>query len=278
MPNVYVYAYNASDDYESETETSSSGTYTVTDLPAGTYELEFSPSNTQEYLPQYYDNESSLATATAVTVTSAQATTGINAALQDAGHITGTVTNSVTAAAVDDVEVTVDNATTDAYVTATETSSNGTYNLGGLTSGDYIVSFYDCGYVGEYYNDESSQGNGRLRRGHRGTDDSWHQRRDGAGWRDLGYRHRRRNTRSALRHIRLRAELQAATRSTGHTRTPTAPIRSPTCPRGRTRWSSTNTVQMSATSRSTTTASTRSRRPIRSRSNLGRRRPGSMSG
>jgi hypothetical protein len=158
VANVYVDAYNPSGDYESEAETGSSGSYTLSDLPAGSYELEFSPTDNQDYLPQYYDEKTSLATATQVTVTSAHATTAIDAALQAAGHITGTVTNSVTGAAVGGVEVTVDNAGTDAVVTEAETSSNGAYSVGGLSTGDYIISFYDYGYVGQYYDEQTSQG------------------------------------------------------------------------------------------------------------------------
>ncbi len=158
VTDVYVYAYDASGDYESEAETSEGGSYTLSDLPAGSYELEFSPTDSQDYLSQYYNEKTSLATATQVTVTNAHATTAIDAALQEAGHIAGTVANSVTGAAMSGVEVTVDNAGTDAVITEAETSSNGTYSVGGLSTGNYIVSFYDYGYVGQYYNERASQG------------------------------------------------------------------------------------------------------------------------
>src|SRR6185437_16569201 len=74
------------------------GGYSITGMRAGSYTLDFEPgcgfTNTStSYAPQYYDNALNHSAATPVHLTSGQVLTGINAALQSGGTVTGQVTS-----------------------------------------------------------------------------------------------------------------------------------------------------------------------------------------
>jgi hypothetical protein len=63
--------------------TAADGTYQITGLATGTYDVEFSSScgNTGSYVAQWYNGQSSLASANPVTVTAGTSTPDISAAL-----------------------------------------------------------------------------------------------------------------------------------------------------------------------------------------------------
>jgi hypothetical protein len=92
--NTGVYVMDSSGDVLARTTTGSDGTYSVTNLPAGAYYVEFGAPNDQDltllsnsalaqfgYTPEFYGAKLSLAGAKAVTVSSALTTTKINGAL-----------------------------------------------------------------------------------------------------------------------------------------------------------------------------------------------------
>ena len=117
------------------------GTYTMSELPAGSYKLEFDGGDTNA-LPQWYNNASSFDTATPVTVTAGQAVTGINVTLKKAASISGKIT----------VPPGVD--LTDMYVSTVQTSgdptssglgfveADGTYKIAQLTAGSYRICLF----------------------------------------------------------------------------------------------------------------------------------------
>lgn len=74
--------------------TSSTGAYTLSALPAGTYRVGFaSPSDaTTFYVEQYWANKPSLEEATPITLATAASKTGVNATLARTGAITGALT------------------------------------------------------------------------------------------------------------------------------------------------------------------------------------------
>jgi hypothetical protein len=89
-----VYAMDASGDVLAHTTTASDGDYSITNLPAGTYYVEFGAPNAQDltlltnsalaqfgYAPEFYGGKLSLGGAKAVTVTNGATTTKINGAL-----------------------------------------------------------------------------------------------------------------------------------------------------------------------------------------------------
>jgi hypothetical protein len=136
-------------------ETFANGTYTVNGVLPGSYKVEFDPSSAL-VAAQYYNNSATLAGATAITVSSGAATTGINAALSGAASVSGTVTAAQGGADLGGIEVDAVDANGN-VVAATFTNANGTYALTGLPAGSWYLRF-DGGqafsglyYATEYY-------------------------------------------------------------------------------------------------------------------------------
>ena len=143
--------------------TGSDGVYSITGLPAGSYTMEFYTGcgNTGDYLTQYYDNQTSEASAKPVSVTAGATTSGIGDGLAAGGTITGTVTAAAGGAAVSGICVAALADGSPVGLLAT-TASNGTYSITGLTSGSYTVEFSNgCGdtgdYLTQYYDNQTSQ-------------------------------------------------------------------------------------------------------------------------
>jgi hypothetical protein len=95
LPGVCVIAENVSTGYGNESETDSSGSYTITGLPGGQYQVAFGPCTaTQNIVGQFYDNQTDPLNAAAVPVTLGGSATGIDAVMQQGGTVTGLVTNA----------------------------------------------------------------------------------------------------------------------------------------------------------------------------------------
>jgi hypothetical protein len=145
----------------------STGNYVIGALESGSYDVRFSAPNgdfipdQQNYLTQYFDGARSRSAATAVQVTAGSAATGIDAAMQPGGKITGTVTDTETGLPVH------------AYVCALPTvhrggdercaysDGSGDYAVRGLHDGSYKVRFFpvapDEDHVFEYYDGEPTK-------------------------------------------------------------------------------------------------------------------------
>ncbi|MCA1711296.1 MAG: carboxypeptidase regulatory-like domain-containing protein [Actinobacteria bacterium] len=145
--------------------TRADGTYTLV-LPAGSYVVSFSDCNDldgYDYLDQYWQDTPSYSAATLVVVPTGGGTaSGINAALDRGGRITGTVSNGTAPVANVCVDAYVDGATAQnqyLYASYSYTQPDGTYVMRGVRPGTYIVVFDDCGsgpqqsraYVSQYY-------------------------------------------------------------------------------------------------------------------------------
>ncbi|NJM06390.1 hypothetical protein HC891_09660 [Candidatus Gracilibacteria bacterium] len=169
LDNISVIAYDAaSGDYVGFIgNTDSDGTYISQGLPTGSYAIEFSNSN-DIYLDEFYNNVQTLDAATAVNVTAPNVTPNINADLAEGGSITGTVTgvgNDPLAGV--EVEVRIANGS---LVDGDFTETDGTYEVRGLTSGDYTVFFDPInssqdevrGYIAEYYNNQADRASANV--------------------------------------------------------------------------------------------------------------------
>jgi hypothetical protein len=127
-------------------ETAADGTYTVTGLAPGDYNVGFAlaSASAQNVAPQYYDGTAGGAATPpsppAVTVATA-VVPNVDAQLQPAGEITGTVTDTA-GHALQGIIVTVYRPD-GSVVTATTTDSAGVYGVGGLTAAGapYVVGF-----------------------------------------------------------------------------------------------------------------------------------------
>lgn len=172
LTGVYVYVYTATTrsryDYLASDTTDGNGDYTIGGLATGAYYLLFDPEygGSENYQPEYYADQASLATATGVNVAAPSTTGSVNAALIRGGSITGRVTVEGSGAPYEDVLVR-------AYLTPADwlaydfSDADGQYILAGLPTGTYQVEFYDSltfvagcvrttQYVYEFYNDRRS--------------------------------------------------------------------------------------------------------------------------
>jgi 5-hydroxyisourate hydrolase-like protein (transthyretin family) len=151
LPNVEVDIYDSTDTFVTSVDTASDGTYGVSGLPAGTYEAGFAPSG--DFAAQFYKSKASLAGATPITVTAGATTSSIDAALAAGGQISGTVTDAVTHAPLQAVEVDLYDSAKN-LLTSTTTALNGTYTFEGLAPGTYEVGFSPSsgGYLPLFYN------------------------------------------------------------------------------------------------------------------------------
>ena len=131
-------------------ETALDGTYLTTGLAPGSYKVLFDPTCLMgpALAPQWYNNKSSQATADSVVVATGQTTTGIDAALQPDGEITGTVqgpsATNVTGACVTAVPL-----SGQLFAPYVAVSKSGSYTLLQLPPGRYKVKFSSgCGATG----------------------------------------------------------------------------------------------------------------------------------
>ena len=150
--DVTTYRYNGSN-WESfgGTMTDASGLYDIGGLATGVYRVKY---RSGTYAFEYYNDSPTLGNADDVAVTAGSTTSGIDAILVTAGHITGTVT--------DGTKNPLDTITVSAYryngsdwepVMGGPINASGVYDLGGLATGAYRVGFLDESdtYRLEYY-------------------------------------------------------------------------------------------------------------------------------
>lgn len=148
-------------------ESNADGEYTIEPLVSGEYMVEFTaPTNGPlDYARQYYNDQASSEQANEVPVTAGETTSGIDAAMQSGGNITGQVTVAATGSPLMNADVcafsvaalSAGNETPERCV---GTNVNGEYMLSQLTAGQDIVEFHDqfgVGFVRQYYDSQSSR-------------------------------------------------------------------------------------------------------------------------
>ena len=138
--------------------TSSGGGYTISDLPPGSYKVEFSPlpapsckplsCQPANYITQYWNGRLELEAANTVQVRESETVTGIDAELQPGAHISGRVTNaSIYAQPIAGVHVcsrptrTNTEGEREGGRECAYTNANGEYAIQTLASGGYEVEF-----------------------------------------------------------------------------------------------------------------------------------------
>ncbi|MFI4989821.1 MAG: carboxypeptidase regulatory-like domain-containing protein [Solirubrobacterales bacterium] len=128
------------------------GSYTIARLPSGSYEIEFAGSLDAAlgYSTQFYNGVFSRTLATSVEVTAGPTPKeGVDATLQAAGSIAGTVTSASTKAGLAAVRVCASDASIDVERCA-ETAAGGAYALAGLPPGSYRLYFDPSALGGAY--------------------------------------------------------------------------------------------------------------------------------
>ena len=128
--------------------TEADGTYAMIGLPPGDHVVVFSDRN-GPFIEQYWQQASSSATATPVSVGLGESVAGIDAALSQGGSIAGVVSD-VNSNPLGGVRVCANNFQTN---TCTSSQGDGSYTLAGLVPGSYFVEFIELSstYVREFY-------------------------------------------------------------------------------------------------------------------------------
>jgi len=138
--------------------TNASGTYAISGLAAGFYRARFEdPAG--NYVTEYYNNKTAFDLATIFSVSDGSTTPNINAALAQAGKISGTVTKAAGGGGASDVVASAwtNSGGTWVLISNALTNTSGVYTIGGLPAGTYRVKFSDS-YVPKRYLDQWYQG------------------------------------------------------------------------------------------------------------------------
>lgn len=162
LENVWVLAYKQVDKEwypVRDALTGPDGTYMMGGLPAGTYRV-FFMEESGSYASEYYNGRLTLESADDVIVRAGEVTPDIDASLEPAAHISGTVTDAATGEPLQGVWVTAYRKVAKGWEPwwGAETRSDGTYSIDGLMAGTYRLEFADYwgGHAFEFYENKTS--------------------------------------------------------------------------------------------------------------------------
>ena len=144
LSNVEICAEPGSlDNEEGCTVTDSAGEYTLPGLGTDSYWVSFVAPEEAEFLPQYWNGQPGILEADDLEVTIGQLTANVNAALQRAGRITGTVTDAITRAPMAGVDACAWEIVAGGQYLGPcgETDAAGHYTIKRVPAGNYYVSF-----------------------------------------------------------------------------------------------------------------------------------------
>jgi hypothetical protein len=149
-PLEYVQVCAGNDNTSLCAGTAPDGTYSISGLPTGDYTVAFYD-YTGIHIDEYFDDVITADLATAVSVTAPNPTPNIDAGLAVGGVISGEVTEEASGDPLGDVGICAEN--DDGTVYRCSYTSDGSYEIGGLASGSYTVSFSssDDRFLREYF-------------------------------------------------------------------------------------------------------------------------------
>jgi len=142
--------------------TDNDGYYTIYGVPEGSYKIQFDPHDAGNYALEWWNNKRRFDDADTVVVTTGNTTTDINAQLEEAGSITGTITDDSTSGGIENVQVIVYDLSNN-EINSSWTDANGDYTVNNLYPGNFKVHFNTSNvpiYIAEWYNDKDSFENG----------------------------------------------------------------------------------------------------------------------
>ncbi len=141
VEGVHVCPYSIDDlQFDAEafdtcTQSGANGRYTINSLPTGSYAVAFAPA--APYAPMFFGGKALFTEAEEVTATAGSNTTGVDAALEHGGAITGRVVDAKTGNPVE--KATVCPSLQGSLIECVETEASGDYTIEGLPSGEYAV-------------------------------------------------------------------------------------------------------------------------------------------
>ncbi len=150
-------------DWAAGANTQPDGTYTLTQLPPGSFAIQFHDCNQNSpYIDQWYDNQGSFDQATQIALTEGQIRTGVDAQLASGISVAGTVTDT-NGDPIQGINVNV-NPTNSGPSGYAQTDSSGHYATSAVPPGDYHVQFSANGpnpaYATQYWNNKPSWNSG----------------------------------------------------------------------------------------------------------------------
>ena len=163
---VAAHSYNAVDDYwfqETSVMTAADGTYSLQNLPAGEYRIEFATYNVaRSVIAEWWQDAETLDTAMPVVVGEGEVLTGIDPVLALGGAIAGTVTDQG-GTPVENVWIQVYEQSADfgGRSWSAWTGPDGAYSVTGLPAGEYKIQFSTeaagADVAGEWWDDADGQ-------------------------------------------------------------------------------------------------------------------------
>lgn len=153
-----VYVHGADGEWFGGRETDATGAYRTQGLEAGSYVLRFAGTYATGHFTEYYDDAPDQASAQVLGVELGEDVTGIDAALQLGGSITGVISDRETGEAVPGACVYASDVANESYSSACADDA-GVYALRGMRTGSYTVEFsdYDGGHLRTWYLDQASR-------------------------------------------------------------------------------------------------------------------------
>ena len=151
IEGVSISVYDKSGSEIASTSTESNGTYAISGLPTDDYIIQ--AYSTGYYISEYYDDVSDSGSATSITVTEGNTTTGIDFELTTGGKITGTVIDKTSTDPIGGEWVYVYDDSRLLIAIEPTSSWDGTYTIPALSADKYKIRVRPNGYLGEYYND-----------------------------------------------------------------------------------------------------------------------------
>jgi hypothetical protein len=162
LAEVWACAYFfADEEFEESCDfTGGSGTYSIPNLKAGNYKVEFWPELTEpSYVGEFFDDKTFWEEADDVEVEEGVATTGIDAELAEGATIEGEVRAAPLGEPVNPALVCA-HFTTGEFGGCTHTEPDGTYTLSGLPAAEYKIEFVPAfplyNLLNQYYDHQSS--------------------------------------------------------------------------------------------------------------------------
>jgi hypothetical protein len=161
-PLVYldVDVYDLDGNSLARVSTGQDGYYEVPGVPPGACKVLFDPRSLnvyrgQNFIPEWYNNTGNIKEAETIRVAASQVIQGIDAVLDEGGSISGRITDESGNGIGYITVLVVENNTQDAiYIYKDDSSYDGTYQVKGLHTGNYLVIFQGGkGFAGEFYKD-----------------------------------------------------------------------------------------------------------------------------
>lgn len=159
LPDVSVEAYTLSGSYVRGANTNAAGVYTLTSVPAGPIIIRFSPDFGAPYAPEYYNNRLTQATADILTATVNTLATGVNAALEAEGRLTGRLLSAETGQPLTSAYVYLYNSARQ-LVDLESITAGGYFTFTQLPATPHYLEFwpYVDDHVSEFYNNRATVG------------------------------------------------------------------------------------------------------------------------